>query len=354
MGLIKNLKNVFFANKSDPKIAHRQTLAKNKRANHRENSELTVENELTLTLFPWPQKKIELFQQLEDTYYQYFIGVNSLLDIELNSFELQVIESLESTLSNTQSLADDIPRLPDIIPRLIHLFRNNDFSWTQAAHLIAQDPVLLVGIIKIANSPAYNLQVESDQLEHILLQLGLLEVRKVMMKVALKPILSVDGGHFLKHSGSKIWVHSVKSAEACFILARLYNEEPFNAYLAGLIHNLGMAIVVQNMNKIEDFSAVPRSIKFQKKLLGLSKQLSVKVAQNWQVHADIISALDEQIHDGDRMQSFLGKILHEGSAVSMKHILVAEHRWSNEIDNSVPQDSGFSQAYQALDSVISH
>ncbi len=341
MGIIKRLKFFFNSSKNTPEKPQKHTIA-----------EQSADHDLTLTLFPWRQNKIDLFQQLEDTYYQYFIGVNSLLDLELNAFEQQVLESLKQTIASKQSLADAIPRLPDIIPRLLHLFRNDDFSWKQAAVLIAQDPVLMIGIIKIANSPAYNLQVENKQLEHILVQLGLLEVRKVMMKVTLKPILSVDGGHFLKHSGSKTWVHSVKSAEACFILAGLYNKEPFNAYLAGLIHNMGMVIVAKNMNTIEEFSEVPRSIQFKKKLLKLSRQLSVKVARNWQLHEDIITALEEQLHcDNSSIPSSLGKILCEGSAVSMKHILVGERRWTNEPVDKAPQDSGFVQAYNELEAL---
>lgn len=307
-------------------------------------------SKMTPINFSWPGKNQSLFKQLEDKYYQFFIGVNSLLQLDLNAFELEVVESLENTIEHNRSLAEEIPRLPDIIPKLIHLFRSNEFTWKEAAHLISQDPVLLVGIIKVANSSRYNLQVKDEALEHVLVQLGVLEVRKILMRVALKPILLVEGGHFLKHSGTKIWIHSVKSAEACHTLAKLYEYDPFDAYLAGLIHNLGMVIVVQKMNEIKEFKSVPRSMLFRDKLLKLSKLLSIKVAQNWDLNSNIILALKEQMQDDAKnIQSPLGKILYEANAVSMKHILVGERRWGDsELNDIGSGNNTFIIAYNGL------
>jgi len=338
MGLINRLKKLFFSSKKADKFP--------------DLPEKQFRNEVTRTQvnFSWPKENQILFKQLEDKYYQYFIGVNSLLKLDLNTFEIEVIKSLENTIEYNNSLADDIPRLPDIIPKLIHLFRNDDFTWQEAAYLISQDPVLLVGIIKVANSSRYNLQVKDEELENILMQLGLLEVRKVMMKVALKPILLVEGGHFLKHSGTKIWIHSVKTAEACHTLAKLYQYDPFDAYLAGLIHNLGMAIVVQKMNAIKEFKNVPRSILFKEKLLNLSKLLSVKIAYNWEIDPDIVHALEEQMQeDAIDIQSPLGKMLYEATAVSMKYVLVGEHRWGdNESYDIDSENNTFVIAYNNL------
>jgi HD-like signal output (HDOD) protein len=342
MGLIKQLKS-FFQTVQDSNLANEHSEKIKRGRGKRAPANVCIS---------WPENNQDWCNELEDTYYQYFIGVNSLLDVKLNTFELNVINALKKALKQNYLFAEDIPRLPDVIPRLIHLFKDSNFTWKQVAHEISLDPVFLVGIVKIANSPAYNLQVEADELEHILVQLGLQEVKKVMMKVALKPILDVEGGFFLKHSGTKIWVHSIKSAEACATLANLYHEEAFNAYLAGLIHNLGLTIVVQKMNDAEDFS-VPRSIQFKDQLLSYSKQISIRIAQSWDMDESIINALSEQLYpDAAQIQSVLGQVLYEGSAVSKKHILASENRW--QLTTPITKDtteSEFDQAYNKLDSI---
>ncbi len=302
----------------------------------------------------WLENNEKLFHQLEDKYYQYFIGVNSLLESDLNPFEVEVINLLNQTLQRDESLADEIPRLPDIVPKLIHLFKNKEFTWKEASDLIIQDPVLLVGVINVANSPYYNLNVREEQLQHVLSQLGLLEVRRIVMKVALKPIMLFDGGHFLKHSGSKIWEHSVQSAEACFQLAGTHKENQFDAYLAGLIHNLGVLIVVQKMNEIKDFKDVPRSIKFKNEVLNYSKKLSVKIADNWEISPVVRHALSEQLNtDKKKIISPLGHMLFEATAISMKLILVREKRWqvNDESTNTKGEEAIFDQIYKKLESM---
>ena len=276
--------------------------------------------------------------------------------MELNSFEIDVIESLEKIIKSEQSLAEETPRLPGIVPKLMHLLRTNDFDWKQVADLIASDPVVLVGFIKIANSPFYNLQIKDEKLDVILSQLGLQEVREVIMKVALKPIMLFEGGYFLKHSGAKIWDHSINSATACRILAQKYKQEPFDAYLAGLLCNIGMAIVVKKMNEIKEFKTVPRSVQFKKELLTLSKQLSLKIARNWEINPVVILALTEQMFaNAKKVESPLGSILYEGTAVSMKYILVGEQRWQqNEQLADDIKESAFEKAYQQLEVCVEH
>ncbi len=279
----------------------------------------------------WPDSRV--YHDLEQAYYQYFIGVNSLLEMELNSFEQKVLGSLDIYFQEShQTLATQIPRLPDIIPKLLHLLRTNDFSWKEVAHLIARDPVLLMQILKLANSSRFNLQASEDKLEHVLVQLGLLEVKKVIMKTALKPIMLFEGGYFLKHSGSKIWEHSVKTASVCELIAQLKNQEPFEAYLSGLLHNLGMILVVQTMNSVDDFKDAPRSVLFKEQLLSLSKRLSVLVAQSWEVNPSVIQAIIDQVNDAGKPETALGQILYQASFISMRHTLEAAGRWPEDTD----------------------
>ncbi len=343
MGLIDRLKSFF---------------PSNNKAVHISGSSIAqlvaVDSSKTPKIPIWLENNEDLFFQLEDKYYQYFIGVNSLLDLKLNSFEASVIASLEKTIKLEHSISDEIPRLPEIVPKLIHLLRTDDFAWKDVADLIATDPVILVGIIKLANSSMYNLQIKDDKLDIILARLGLQEVREVIMRVALKPIMLVEGGHFLNHSSEKIWDYSVKSAVACRILAKKYKQEIFDAYLAGLLSNIGMTIVIKKMNEIKEFKTAPRSVQFKEELLKLAKQLSIKIAYNWELSPTVILALAEQMFSNARkVQSPLGVILYEGTAVSMEYILVNENRWiQNERTKNEMKETAFYEAYQQLEAYV--
>lgn len=304
------------------------------------------------TISSWSVMNRNLYLQLEDKYYQYFIGVYSLLDVNLTLFEINAIESLEKVIKTDHSLAKDIPRLPIIVPKLLHLLKSDDSNWKEIANVIASDPVILVEVIKMANSAAYNLNDKDKKLESIIAQIGVLNIRILIMKVALKPIIMFDGGYFLKHSGIKIWEHSVSTAVACCTLAGIYKYDLFDAYLAGILNNLGMVIIVKKLDETEELTKAPRSIQFQKKLLKLSKQLSIKIANNWEMPPNIILALTEQFHNTDeKLKSALGDIVYEATVVSMEHILVDNNLWlkkenTDNKDKYIPYD----KAYEKLDS----
>ncbi len=304
---------------------------------------------------PWSAQNGSLYSKLEGKYFQYFIGVSSLLEVSLNTFESDAIKSLEKTIKWDHSQTKDIPRLPGIVPKLLHLLKTDDFNWKQVADIIASDPVILVEIIKVANSSAYNLKVKDEQLEHIIAKMGLLEIRIAIMKVALKPIMMFESGYFLKHSGTKIWAHAVNTAAACRTLAEIYKYDPFDAYLAGILGNLGMVIVIKKLNEIKEFTIAPRSLQFQESLLKLSKHLSIKIAENWEMHPSIILALSEQFYsDEKRIESALGNIVYEATTVSMEYILVNKNLWLHEghADND-DEYTPFDKAYKELASLNS-
>lgn len=303
----------------------------------------------------WSEQNENLYLQLEDKYYHYFIGVNGLLDIDLSPLESNAIKSLEKILQQDQALAKDIPRLPSIVPKLLHLLKTDDFNWKEVAHVIASDPVILVEIINVARSSAYNLKVKDVQLEHIIAKIGLLEVRVAILKGALKPIMSFKNRHFLKHSDTKIWAHAVNTATACRTLAEIYKHDPFEAYLAGILSNIGMVIIVKRLHEIKEFTVAPISSQFKDILLKLAKQLSIKIADNWEMHPNIVLALTEQYDSHTKkIESGLGDILYEATTVSMEHILVNKKLWLKEehTDNKKTYKP-FDMAYKELDSLNS-
>jgi HD-like signal output (HDOD) protein len=338
MGLLDSLRRLLLP----------QAISKSGTASYRQDH---ASKPLAQEAIEWTIKNRAYYTRLEDKYYQYFIGVNSLLALELNAFEQNVIRSLNKTLSENTSLVDEIPRLPDVIPKLIHILRNEHFSWREIADLISTDPVILLNVIKIASSPNHQLNMKQQELEQILMDIGYSEVRSIIMRLSLKPIMQFEGGHFLKHSATKIWIHAVKTAISCRDLAVTFKQDPFDAYLTGLLHNLGMTIVVKHMNDIKQFTHAPRSLEFKVRLLDFSRQFSIRIARQWEVEPAVIQALEAiALPAAEEMHSPLAHLLYQASAISMKHILVRENRW-NENDNSYDIGTEFIRIYQKLDTM---
>ncbi|MCW8826578.1 MAG: HDOD domain-containing protein [Gammaproteobacteria bacterium] len=262
---------------------------------------------------------------LEDLHYNYIAGSESLTNEPLSTEEESFIDLIESMVRSPNSLSDAIPRLPDLIPKLLKLLRSDDASWQSVVEVISQDSVLVAGVIKVANSPFYRLNVEAENLEQVVVHLGQKGVREVVMSVAFKPIMQFRGNQTLQQSCKRIWNHSLKSAVASRTIAVHSGENGFDAYLAGLVHNTGMNIILKALSTAPDLSHLPRSNAFKQKIEELSQQLSVKIVEAWHMPQTVVKAVTDQCswRSGQKL-SGTAQTLFLGSAISMKHSLMAE------------------------------
>ena len=67
----------------------------------------------------------------------------------------------------------NLPTLPGVALRIIGLANNPDSDLAEVAKVIAMDPVLVVKLLKVANSPLYGLRRKSENLRQAITLLGL-------------------------------------------------------------------------------------------------------------------------------------------------------------------------------------
>ena len=273
---------------------------------------------------------------LENGHYGYIVNTDVLTDVNLNAIEKQFVQSINEIIDSPNSLSDDIPRLPDLLPKLLQLLRSNDASWQSVVDVINQDSVLVAGVIKVANSPFYRLNVDVQDLEQIVVHLGQKGVREVVMSVAFKPIMQFKGNKALQVASKKMWDHALKSAIASRSIANHYGANGFDAYLSGLVHNIGMSIILKTLSTTSELTEIPNSLEFKKHVALLSKQLSIKIVKGWNMPQTVVDAIAEQIGlNNSKNSSSLGQILLQGSSVSMQHSLMADTRWKALLEPAI-------------------
>ncbi|HEB93570.1 MAG TPA: HDOD domain-containing protein [Gammaproteobacteria bacterium] len=92
---------------------------------------------------------------IEHEYCSYLLGVNSPLDVPLNGFETQVLAGVESLLAAEEAVCDALPRLPDVLPKLMKALRDERASWEEIAQVVGQDALLVAEVLRLANSPCF-------------------------------------------------------------------------------------------------------------------------------------------------------------------------------------------------------
>ncbi len=263
---------------------------------------------------------------IEDEYCSYLLGVNSPLDIPLNGFETQVLDGVEGLLASADTVCDSLPRLPDVLPKLMKALRDERASWEEIAQVVGQDALLVAEVLRLANSPCFRAAAKITCLEQVVMQLGLVGLREVVITVSLKPIMKLGGGHYYQHVGRKVWPQALSVAVACRSLALSLNGSRFEAYIAGLVHNVGMVLVVQTLQAISQGTEAPRSIQFRNQIQQSAKRLTCLIARQWDLPAASVEALQDQVDPTAGRMSPLGRILQYGTHLSMLQSLAREGR----------------------------
>jgi len=185
-------------------------------------------------------------------------------------------------------LKDDIklPSPPSIAIRILEAVKKDDNSFDELAQIISSDPSLAVKTLKVVNSPSYALSQKVNSLEKALAILGL----NAMKNIALSFVIAKE---FKSHSEGEFdfdffWKRSVTAAVAADLTAKQINNKSDDAFVTGLLQDIGIAIMyfckkddyleVLNERKAGEFSVEDT----EKKILGFDHQeLGSEILKEW-------------------------------------------------------------------------
>ena len=132
-----------------------------------------------------------------------------------------------------------LPAMPQMLIRLIEHLQADDLGMQELAALVATDPGMTSKVLTVANSSAYHRSGRTVGLEHSLIMLG-----TDMIKLLVIGESVFQTFNNFPHSGStdlrSFWKHSLTAAVIARELAsRMQYAQVEEAYLAGLLHNVG-------------------------------------------------------------------------------------------------------------------
>lgn len=270
-----------------------------------------------------------VLQAVDDKFYRYIMGVDSLRAGPMSDLEAIAIKQIDA-LTKQEKVANLIPRLPKIVPQLMQHLRTDDYNGKAATGLISSDPVLTVEVIRLVNSPYFRSRVKVKNLHQAVVKLGQSGLREVVMAVAMKPIMQFEHGFFHQQAAKLTLEQAMKTAMACRALAVGAGVDPFEAYVAGLMHNPGAIMILQQLNRLPEVLEVPESQDFQQRSVKLSAQLSLLIAHHWKLSDDVITALDEHLGaPQQRPKSALGQVLELGICLAQMHMLAVVDRYED-------------------------
>jgi HD-like signal output (HDOD) protein len=138
-----------------------------------------------------------------------------------------------------------IATLPEITLKIIELVESPTSTAQDLHKVIANDPALCSRILKVVNSAFYGLPGQIGSINRAIVLLGLNAVKNIAIAASLAKLFR--GGSLTPEFNAKdLWSHSVATATAAKMIADAMKMGLSDeAFLAGLIHDVGIIVEIQ-------------------------------------------------------------------------------------------------------------
>ena len=217
--------------------------------------------------------------------------------------ERQILEELARLAREPVAGAALIPRIPAIIPQLMRTLQNENMSAAELSRQLAQDVLLVAEVYREANRPCYhsryNASPSINNMEGAIMLLGQNGMRMLLARVAFRPIVSMQSGGLTVRTAPLIWRQSEKCALAASLVAPTMHANAFDAYLAGLMANVGLVVAFRLIDQMHAPDVFPQSDAFIAQVFAQARILSVRIAELWEFPESVTRAIGHAAADAD-------------------------------------------------------
>jgi HD-like signal output (HDOD) protein len=208
--------------------------------------------------------------------------------------ESSILAELARLARDPAAAGELVPRVPAVVPQLLKSLRDDSVSSADLARQIARDTVLVAEVIREANSPYFRSARPVTTIDGAVMVLGENGLRILLARVAFRPVINLQGGRapdrIVRLVAPRLWQHTDACALAASLLAPELGADPFEAYLAGLVLNVGLVVAFRLIERL-GHPVVPQSDAFCEALLAEARELSAGIAAHWELPPFVAAAI---------------------------------------------------------------
>jgi putative nucleotidyltransferase with HDIG domain len=134
------------------------------------------------------------------------------------------------------------PMLPSVALEIHELSCRPDIENDKLIGVLERDPMLAGHVLKVANSPIFRGRDAETSLRSAVLRLGLKNLGEIVFELALH--MRVFRSAEYSSAMEELRRHSTACANLCRLLATRVGQDPENAFLCGLLHDIGIAAIL--------------------------------------------------------------------------------------------------------------
>ena len=144
---------------------------------------------------------------------------------------------------------EHLPPMPTSVMRILRALDNPKTSASQIADLLSLDQALTAGVLRMANSVLLGYGAACASVQDAVTRVGFQRVRSIVMAASVAEQLNQQlTGYRL--AAEEAWHHAVVAAStARYFAGALHYPQAEEAYIAGLLHDIGKVALDQHMRE---------------------------------------------------------------------------------------------------------
>lgn len=194
----------------------------------------------------------------------------------------------------------EISTLPQVMAKIMRIITDDNSCAADLAKEIAKDKSLTIKILKIVNSAYYGFYREIVKVSDAVVVLGFNEIKRLSLAMS---VLDMFGKDKRTQQRLSLWNHSLTCAAMSDILEKEWHLGNQGAFTAGLLHDIGKAIVDQHFPSM--FAAIQlamyeQGLQFheaERRLFGFDHaEIASWVSEKWNLPENLVEAIRRHHH----------------------------------------------------------
>lgn len=178
-----------------------------------------------------------------------------------------------------------LPTLPAIALKVRSAADDPDINLNSMSDIIAQDPALSLGMLKMANSAILGRSVKIETVPQAVTRIGLKQIKSIATAMAIEQVF-VSNNDVVTMYMNKAWLKTVDIASVAISLMDSYLKENKHSplsldtiTLASLVHNIGVLPILTEAENHPDVFANPTFL--QQAIIKLSGRVGGAITRSW-------------------------------------------------------------------------
>jgi len=231
----------------------------------------------------------------------------------------------ELSLNDIVHRVEELPALPNVTYKVLKLTSDPKTTIPELSDVITKDQVLTAKVLRMANSAYYGYARRIYSIDEAVVVLGFSTIRSLVMAASVFNVLDKEfQGYFLPKGD--LWKHSMLTALTARLLAKRTGYElPDQAFVAGLLHDIGKVVLNTYMTKA--FHSVLSKVnetriafmEAERDILGFDHAVvGARVAEKWNLPEALVEAIGKHHCPREATNNpKLTSIVHIADAASM-------------------------------------